>query len=105
METVKLGEWLNQANLLEDRVAHTELADGAVLTLRGFRLIAPGKPGTLTDEQVLHLHRRGWLPMLHFHLQSLGNWPVLGKLASGVENPRRVKVRGSLRASYRNLSI
>jgi hypothetical protein len=85
MDTVKFGEWLTEANLLEDRVARTELADGTVLTLRGFRLISPEKLDTLTDEQVLHLHKRGWLPILHFHLQSLSNWSVLGKLASSVK--------------------
>ncbi len=35
----------------------------------------------LSDEQVLELHHKGWLPLLNFHLQSLDNWAVLSRLA------------------------
>jgi hypothetical protein len=80
-DTLKFGEWIEQAGLLEDRVARMQLQDGSEFTLRGFRLINPEKMRTLTDEQVLHLHRKGWLPLLHFHLQSLNSWSLLGKLA------------------------
>jgi hypothetical protein len=34
----------------------------------------------LDDAQVLDLHKKGWLPLLHFHLQSLNNWGLLGSL-------------------------
>ncbi len=49
-------------------------------TLQGFRLINSEKLRDLKDEQVLELHKKGWLPLLHFHLQSLSNWANLSKL-------------------------
>lgn len=80
-DTRRFGQWLEDHGLLENRVARAELEDGQVFTLRGFRLINHEKLLQLSDEQVLELHKKGWLPLLHFHLQSLTNWGVLSSLA------------------------
>jgi hypothetical protein len=79
-DTRKFGEWLDGSGLLEERTARAELPTGQVLTMSGFRLINPEKLRSLTDPQVLELHKRGWLPLLHFHLQSLANWGLLNAL-------------------------
>src|SRR5690606_35204595 len=71
MDTRRFGEWLDKNNMLEDRVARADLGGGQTFTLRGFKLLNPERLRTLEDAQVLELHKRGWLPLLHFHLQSL----------------------------------
>ena len=83
-DTRRFGAWLEENGMLEEKVARAELAGGQTYTLRGFRLINPDKLRTLTDVQVLELHKKGWLPLLHFHLQSLSNWASLSKMVSQV---------------------
>jgi hypothetical protein len=79
-ETRRFGTWLEENNMLEEKMARADIAGGQSYTLRGFRLINPEKLGTLTDAQVVELHKKGWLPLLHFHLQSLQNWQFLSKM-------------------------
>lgn len=79
-DTIELGRWLEQHGLLEDRIARAELDGGQVFTMSGFRLVNVPKLRELSDAQVLELHKRGWLPLLHFHLQSLDNWRSLNRL-------------------------
>ena len=79
-ETRRFGAWLEENGMLEEKMARAELQGGQSYTLRGFRLISPEKLSTLTDVQVLELHKKAWLPLLHFHLQSLQNWQFLSKM-------------------------
>lgn len=79
-DTRRFGQWLEEQGLLEDRVGQAQLVDGQTYTLRGFRLVNAEKLNALTDEQVLDLHKKGWLPLLHFHLQSLSNWGGLSSI-------------------------
>jgi hypothetical protein len=92
MDTRLFGEWLDKNNMLEDRMARADLGGGQTFTLRGFKLLNPDRLRALEDAQVLELHKRGWLPLLHFHLQSLQNWGLLGHLtrtraAAAANNP------------------
>lgn len=80
VDTRRFGEWLDQNNMLEDRMARGDLGGGQTYTLRGFKLLNVDRLRTLEDAQVLELHKRGWLPLLHFHLQSQQNWGTLGAL-------------------------
>jgi len=79
-ETRRLGEWLDQHTMLEDRMARADLGGGQSFTLRGFRLLNPERLRTIDDALVLELHKKSWLPLLHFHLQSLNNWGLLSSL-------------------------
>jgi hypothetical protein len=79
-DTRRFGEWLDQNNMLENRMARADLGNGQTFTVQGFRLINVERLRALEDAQVLELHKRGWLPMLHFHLQSLYNWELLSSL-------------------------
>lgn len=79
-DTLQFGKWLEDNQLLEVRTVRVTMKDGEVFSLGGFRLVNPEKVGVLTDEQILFLHKRGWLPLLHFHLQSLNNWGMLAWL-------------------------
>jgi hypothetical protein len=83
-DTRAFGEWLEKNEMLEEKMARADLPNGQSYTLRGFRLINPEKVRDLKDEQVLELHKRGWLPLLHFHFQSLSNWAGLSKLIAQV---------------------
>ena len=49
------------------------------LTMRGFRLLNSEKMNLLTDVQILELHKKGWLALLYFHLQSLQHWQTLSR--------------------------
>lgn len=79
-DTQALGQWLDQHGLLEDRMARAELQDGQIFTMSGLRLLNVPKLRELSDAQVLELHKRGWLSLLHFQLQSLDNWGSLNRL-------------------------
>lgn len=84
-ETRRFGEWLDKNNMLEDRMAKADLGGGQTFTLRGFRLLNPERLQTMEDAMVLELHKKNWLPLLHFHLQSLNNWGLLSALTRGRE--------------------
>jgi hypothetical protein len=79
-DTLEFSRWLDRTGMLEDKIARAELEDGQSFTLRGFRLLNTQKLRALQDAQVLDLHKRGWLPLLHFHLQSLNNFGSLNRL-------------------------
>jgi hypothetical protein len=79
-DTRRFGAWLEENKMLEEKMARADLPGGQSYTLRGFRLINPEKINALADAQVVELHKKGWLPLLHFHLQSLSNWSVLSKM-------------------------
>jgi hypothetical protein len=81
-DTRRFCAWLEENGMLEERQARADVPGGQSYTLRGFRLINPEKVRTLTDVQVLELHKKGWLPLLHFHMQSLSNFAGLSRLIS-----------------------
>jgi hypothetical protein len=79
-ETRRFSAWLEENGMLEEKMARAEMANGQSYTMRGFRLINPEKINTLTDVQILELHKKGWLALLYFHLQSLQHWPALSRM-------------------------
>ena len=79
-DTLEFGQWLDKNGMLEDRIALAELEGGQSFTLSGFRLLNTQKLRALEDAQVLELHKRGWLPLMHFHLQSLNNLGPLNRM-------------------------
>ncbi len=79
-ETRRFSAWLHDNEMLEEKMARADLANGQSYTMRGFRLINPEKINTLTDVQILELHKKGWLALLYFHLQSLQHWPTLSRM-------------------------
>jgi len=79
-ETRRFTTWLEENGMLEEKVARADMANGQSYTMRGFRLINPEKINTLTDVQILELHKKGWLALLYFHLQSTQHWPALSRM-------------------------
>ena len=78
-ETRRFCAWLEENGMLEEKMARYELANGQELTMRGFRLVNAEKMNLLTDVQILELHKKGWLALLYFHLQSLQHWQTMSR--------------------------
>ena len=81
-ETRRFCTWLEENNMLEEKMARYDLANGESLTMRGFRLLNSEKMNLLTDVQILELHKKGWLALLYFHLQSLQHWQTLSRMVA-----------------------
>ncbi len=73
-ETRRFCQWLEDNGMLEEKMARYQLPSGEELTMRGFRLLNAEKMNLLTDVQILELHKKGWLAVIYFHLQSLQHW-------------------------------
>ena len=62
------------------KAVRADMANGQSFTMRGFRVLNAEKMNTLTDVQILELHKKGWLALLYFHLQSQQHWPNLSRM-------------------------
>jgi hypothetical protein len=82
-QTQAFVEALAAQDLLVPQQADAKLADGKPLTLGGFLVVDPSKFAALTDDVVLHWHRKGWLALIHFHLASLDRFAELLNRESG----------------------
>lgn len=67
------GRKLMELDILQDRRFDATLPDGTKLSVDGFLGVDEEKLKSLTDAQVLDLHRSGLLPLLHLHLVSMSN--------------------------------
>jgi hypothetical protein len=81
-ETRRFCTWLEENGMLEEKMARVDLANNQSFTMRGFRLLSSEKMNTLTDAQILELHKKGWLALLYFHLQSLQHWQTLSRMVA-----------------------
>jgi SapC len=79
-ETRRFCAWLEENKMLEEKFARADMASGESYTMRGFRVVSSEKMNTLTDVQILELHKKGWLALLYFHLQSQQHWPNLSRM-------------------------
>ncbi|UVE17600.1 SapC family protein [Pseudomonas sp. LS44] len=64
---------LNELGLLTPRNLQLTHANGESFVLRDFQAIDEAKFAALSDEQVLSLHKSGFLGWIYAHLMSLGN--------------------------------
>ena len=78
--TKVVGRKLMELNILQDRRFDATLPDGSKLSVDGFMAVDEERLKSLTDEQVLELHRNGLLPLLHLHLASMSNMGQLLQL-------------------------
>lgn len=77
LQTKAFVDALKTQDLLIDRRADAQLADGRRLGLNGFRIVDADKFDKLPDEVVLDWHRKGWLGLVHFHLASIDRFKTL----------------------------
>ncbi|UVE18468.1 SapC family protein [Pseudomonas sp. LS44] len=71
--TRELVTTLNDLQLLSPRSLQLAHGSGETFVLRDFLMIDEEKFAALSDEQVLALHRKGFLGWIYAHLMSLGN--------------------------------
>jgi hypothetical protein len=71
--TRELVKALNELKLLTPRTLQLTHASGESFVLRDFQAVDEARFAELTDEQVLSLHKSGFLGWIYAHLMSLGN--------------------------------
>lgn len=71
-------------DLLVDRHVVVTAPDGSKRTVNGFRVIDAERLAALPDATFLDWRRRGWLPAVYAHLQSLDRW---GVMVTRIEGP------------------
>lgn len=72
-------DYLKELELLRQRDLQLTDADGQNVMIRDFYVIDEPAFRELAEDQVVELHRRGWLPWIYAHLLSLGNIKQLQK--------------------------
>lgn len=71
--TRELVNALNELQLLTPSTLQLTHASGENFVLRDFQAVDEARFAELTDEQVLSLHKKGFLGWIYAHLMSLGN--------------------------------
>lgn len=82
------GRKLMEMNILQDRRFDATLPDGSKLTVDGFMGVDEERLKSLSDAEVLELHRSGLLPLLHLHLVSMSNMGQLLQLRLEAQGSR-----------------
>lgn len=70
---------LVEHDLLAEKAATAKLPSGEEIKLTGFRLVDEQKFNELADDVFLDWRRKGWLPLIYFHLISVHNWSLLAE--------------------------
>lgn len=68
---------LAEKDLLVDNTTEFRLGENRRIELTGYKIIDSKKFDSLEDELILDWRKRGWLPAVYYHMQSLSNWPNL----------------------------
>ena len=91
VQRTRLGcDALLRLDILRDMRFDATLPDGRSIGVDGFLIVDEERLAALSDEQVLDLHRRGLLGLIHAHLTSVGHmqklvaWHVKREAANGV---------------------
>jgi SapC len=75
--TQRFGAELDRLNLLTERSAQFQLADGSTFQLNGFWIVDETKLSAVPDEELLRLARGGYLSLITAHQLSIGNLSLL----------------------------
>ncbi len=75
--TAELAKEVNEAGIVEDRTIEIEMKSGETANLGSFKAVNEQKIRELSDEKFLDWRKKGFLPGLYFHLQSLTTWQNL----------------------------
>lgn len=72
--TENLGRELRDKGLLATNNSTFSLSNGARIGFNNYRAVDEEQLNALGDDQLVHLHRNGYLAPIYFHLSSLYNW-------------------------------
>jgi hypothetical protein len=72
-------------DLLVLQHADAKLASGRPMQLSGFKVVDAARFAALADEVVADWHRKGWLRLVHFHLNSLDRFSDLVEREGAVD--------------------
>ena len=75
--TSELAKALVEAGIVEERSIEVETSPGEVANMGSFMAVSEEKFRELPDETFLDWRKKGFLPGIYFHLQSLTNWQNL----------------------------
>lgn len=75
--TEALCRELEAAGVLAGNSGMFTLSTGERLSLANFKAVDEVRLQALADERILAWRRQGFLPLVYFHLASLGNWAAL----------------------------
>lgn len=76
-QTREFAQAVQDAGLLVPNRAEITLPSGEKLAMGGFSVIDEEKFTALPDAVFLEWRKRGWLPLIHYHLLSASNWALL----------------------------
>ena len=76
---------LTEQDLLVPNQAEMRLKSGERLAIGGFKVVDQAKFNALPDDVFLDWRKRGWLPLVYFHIVSVLNWSTLLDRTAGNE--------------------
>jgi hypothetical protein len=77
LATAAFAAALQKHDLLVPRQADVALSSGRRLSVPGFFCVEAGRFQALPDAVIVDWHRKGWLALVHRHLDSLARWTEL----------------------------
>lgn len=75
--TVELAKAISEADIIEDRAIEVEVGADELANMGTFKAVSEEKLRALPDETFLEWRKKGFLPAIYFHLQSLTTWQNL----------------------------
>jgi len=76
-QTREFAQAIQEAGLLVPNRAEITLPSGEKLAMGGFSVIDEEKFAELPDAVFLDWRKRGWLPLIYYHMLSASNWALL----------------------------
>jgi hypothetical protein len=91
--TRRFCEDLKEAGLLMPTRGDAKLFNGREIHLGGFQVIDEKKLQELSDDKIIELHKKGWLPLIYFALMSGSNWRNLTEMAGESEQNAKTSAK------------
>jgi len=85
--TAELAKAVSEAGIVEDRSIEVEVGPDEHANMGSFKAVSEEKLRELPDETFLDWRKKGFLPAIYFHLQSLTTWQnLIDRTAARGEN-------------------
>ncbi len=87
-QTLEFSKWLIEADMLVEREAQINAGEKTRINFSGFKIIDEKKLSELSDDKVVELHKKGWLPFMYAHLFSGAQWQRLTLLLKEIDQKK-----------------